>query len=121
MEHAGQQFAGDLVHVGDHQQQALRSGVGSGQRTGLQRAVHGTGGAGLALHLDDLHGLAEEVLTSAGGPLVDLLGHGAAGGDGVDCCYLTEHVGNVRSGAVTVTSHEFLVFCHCLTVWDLIF
>ncbi len=25
MEHAGQQFAGDFIHVGDHQQQALRA------------------------------------------------------------------------------------------------
>ena len=110
VEHAGQQFAGDLVHVGDHQQQTLRSGVGGGQSTGLQRAVHGAGGAGLALHLDDLHGLAEEVLTTAGGPLVDILGHRAGRGDGVDSCYLAEHVGYCRRSAVTVASHKFRVF-----------
>ena len=46
------QLAGDLVHVGDHQQQALRRGEGGGERAGLQRAVEGAGGAAFALHLD---------------------------------------------------------------------
>jgi hypothetical protein len=54
VEDGGRQFAGDLEHVGDHQQQALRRGEGGGQRPGLQRAVDRAGGAGLALHLDDL-------------------------------------------------------------------
>jgi hypothetical protein len=36
------QLARDLVHIGDHQQQALRGGEGGGQRAGLQRAVHGS-------------------------------------------------------------------------------
>ena len=116
VEHAGQQFAGDLVHIRDHQQQTLRSGVGGGQSTGLEGAVHGAGGTGLALHLDDLHGLAEEVLTTAGGPLVDILGHRAGGGDGVDSCYLAEHVGHMRRRAVTVTCHEFFFFNHCVNV-----
>ena len=68
VEHGGQQLAGDLVHVGDHQQQALGSGVGGGQGAGGQRAVHGAGSAGLRLHLDDLHGGAEDVLA---GPAAD--------------------------------------------------
>ena len=49
--HARGQLTSDLVHVRDHQQQALRGGEGGGQRTALQRAVQGTGGAALALHL----------------------------------------------------------------------
>ena len=114
VEHAGQQLAGNLVHIRDHQQQTLRSGVGGGQSTGLEATVHGTCGAGLALHLDDLHGLAEEVLTTAGGPLVDILGHRAGRGDGVDSCYLAEHVGNVCCSTVTVTCHKLFFFCHKL-------
>ena len=51
VEHGGQQLTGDLVHIGDHQQQTLGGGVGGGQSTGSQRAVDGTGGAGLGLHL----------------------------------------------------------------------
>jgi len=114
VEHAGQQFASDFVHIRDHQQQTLRSGVGGGQSTGLEGAVHGAGGTGLALHLDDLHGLAEEVFTTRSGPLVDILGHGAGRGDGVDSCYLAEHVRHMRRSAVTVTSHKFFFFCHKL-------
>ena len=51
VEHAGQQLAGDLVHVRDHQQQALRRRVGGGQSAGAEGAVDGTGSAGLRLHL----------------------------------------------------------------------
>ncbi len=77
VEHAGQLLSRDLVHVGDHQQQALRSGVGGGQSTGAQRAVDGAGGAGLGLHLDDLDLVAEDVLLAGCGPLVDKVGHRA--------------------------------------------
>ncbi len=62
IEHAGQLLSSDLVHVGDHQQQALRSGEGGGDSTGTQRAVHSAGSAGLGLHLDDLDLVAEDVL-----------------------------------------------------------
>lgn len=36
MEDGRQQFAGNLVHVGNHQQEALRRGVGGGEGTGLE-------------------------------------------------------------------------------------
>ncbi|OPZ60770.1 MAG: hypothetical protein BWY87_00264 [Deltaproteobacteria bacterium ADurb.Bin510] len=36
MQHAGQQFARDLVHVGNHQQQALRAGEAGSQGAGLE-------------------------------------------------------------------------------------
>ena len=45
------QLAGDLEHVGQHQQQALGRREGRRQRAGLQRAMHRAGGAALALHL----------------------------------------------------------------------
>ena len=48
----GSQFARNLVHVGDHQQQALAGGEGRRQRTGRQCAVASACGAGLRLHLD---------------------------------------------------------------------
>ena len=110
MEHGGQQLTGDLVHVGDHQQQALRGGVGGGQGTGVQRAVNGTGGTGLRLHLDDFHGGAEDVLLALGGPLVHIVGHGAGRRDGVDARYLGEGVADIRSSVVAV--HGFKFSCH---------
>ena len=79
----GQQLAGDLVHVGDHQQQALGCGVGGGQSARRQRAVDSAGGTGLRLHFDDLDGGAEDVFLALGRPLVHIVGHGAGRGGGV--------------------------------------
>ena len=47
------QFPGDLEHVGDHQEQALRRSECRRQRPGRQRSVNGSGGAPLRLHLHD--------------------------------------------------------------------
>ena len=69
VEHARQLLSSDLVHVGDHQQQTLGCGVSGGQSTCAQRAVHGTGSAGLGLHLNNLDLGAEDVLQTVGGPL----------------------------------------------------
>ena len=66
VEHAGQQLAGNLVHVGNHQQQALRGGESCGERTCLQRTVHGTGGTAFRLHFLYLHRVAKEVLATLG-------------------------------------------------------
>ena len=52
VENRRRQFAGDLVHVGNHQQQSLRGSESGGKRTGLQRAVNRARRAALALHLD---------------------------------------------------------------------
>ena len=66
VEHAGQQLTGDLIHIGDHQQQALRGRIGGGQSTGLQGAVDRTCGAALGLHLHHIHRLAEDILLPLG-------------------------------------------------------
>ena len=50
----GQQFAGDFVHVGDHQEQALRGGKRGAERADLQHPVQRAGGAGFGLHFDQL-------------------------------------------------------------------
>ena len=54
----------DLVHVGQHQQQTLRCGERGGQRSGLQRTVHGARRSALGLHLDHVGNRAPEVLVS---------------------------------------------------------
>ena len=107
VEHAGQQLAGDLVHIGDHQQQALRGRVGGGQRTGCQRTVDGTGSAGLRLHLAHLDGGAEDVLLTVGCPLVHIVCHGRRRGDGVDTRHFGKGVADIRSRVVTVHGLEF--------------
>ena len=102
MEDRGRQFAGDLIHVGDHQQQALGRGEGGGQSAGGQRAVHGTGGAGFGLHLRDADRLAEEVLAVMCGPLVRDFRHGGGRRDGVDGCHIAERIRNVADSSIAV-------------------
>ena len=112
VEHAGDELACNLVHVGDHEQQTLRRGECGGEGTGLQRAVHGTGSASLRLHLLHADGLTPEVLAATGSPLIDMLGHGRAGSDGIDGSHLREHVTDMRGSLVAITSDKFLFFSH---------
>ena len=111
VEDARQALARDLVHVRDHEQKTLRSRVGGGEGTSAQGAMHGTGGAGLGLHLDHVHGRAEDVLLTLSGPLVDMVGHGAGRRDGIDSRHLGVRVRNVRGGPVAVHRFE-LAICH---------
>ena len=67
---------GNLVHIGNHQQQTLRCGEGRTERTGLERTVERTRSTRFGLHLHDLHGLSEDILSSPCGPFVHILGHG---------------------------------------------
>ena len=113
VEHAGQQLAGDLVHVGDHQQQALRGRVGGGQCTGGQRAVHSTGRAGLGLHLHHLDGGAKDVLLTSGSPLVHQVCHGRGRGNRIDARHFGKRIADVCSRVVTV--HGLELSCHKLT------
>ena len=110
VEHAGQQLARDLVHVRDHQQQTLRSGVGRGQSTCVESAVDRAGSAGLSLHLLHLDGGAEDVLPAGSRPLVNIVGHGAGRGDGVDSGDFGECVGYMGGRVVAV--HCFEVSLH---------
>ena len=96
MQHAGQTLAGDAVLGGDHQHQALGGGEAGGQSTGLQCAV--TCAAGLA----------EDVLSSVGGPFVGFLRHGGRRGDGIDARYLGKGIGNIGGGFVAVTDFQEL-------------
>ena len=107
MEDAGQQFAGDLVHVGDHEQQALGSGVGAGQRTGSQHTVHGTGGAGFGLHFTHGHGLAHQVLATLGSHFVHDFAHDGRRGNGVNGSRVRQSVGNIRGGVIAVHGFHF--------------
>ena len=111
VEHAGQQLAGDLVHVGDHQQQTLRSGERRGERTALQRSVHGACGSGFGLHFNDFNGFTEDIFTALSGPLVHELGHRRRRRDGIDGCDFREHISHMGRSVVTITSDKFL-FCH---------
>ena len=114
VEHAGEQFACDLVHVGDHEQQTLGSGVGRGQRASLQGTVDRTGCTGFGLHLDHLDLLTEDVLTAFGRPFVHHFCHGGAGRDREDTGDFGKCVRYVRRRGISVHyveffSHSFLL------------
>ena len=110
MEDSGKEFASDLVHVGDHQQKSLRSGVGGGQRAGCQRAVHGTGSTGFRLHLGYLNSGAENVLKALSRPLIDVVSHGAGRGNRVNARYFGKRVANMSRSVVAV--HGLHFSCH---------
>ena len=76
VEDTRQQFAGNLVHIRDHQQQALGSRIRRGERTGLQRTVYSPGRTAFGLHFDDFDSLAEHVFDTLGRPFIDMFSHG---------------------------------------------
>ncbi len=92
----------DLVHIRDHQKKTLRSCKCSGDSTGSKGTVNGTCGAGFGLHLGNLNGVAEDVLASFRGPLVDRVGHRAGRCDGVDTCDFGESVCYMSRSGISI-------------------
>ena len=103
------QLTGNAVHGGDHQHHALAGRVAGAKAAAVQRAVHGGDCAGLALHLDQLDRLAEDVLHAAGCPCINMVCHRAGGGDGIDGCNFGKRIRCVCGCLITV--HCFL-FSH---------
>ncbi len=101
------ELAGDLEHVRDHQQEALRRRECRGERAGLQRTVDGPGGASLALHLGDGGDSPPEILSSLGRPFVGPLPHVGRRRDRVDRDDFVHFVCNVGGGFVTVDSDHW--------------
>ena len=99
-------FARDLVHVGDHQQQALRRGEGRGQGSGLERAMDRSGGAAFALHFDHVGHGAPDVGHSFRRPLVRPFAHVRRRRDGINGDDFIEAVGDIRDGLVAVHGLE---------------
>ena len=107
VEDGGGQLAGDLVHVGDHQQQSLAAGEGRGQRAGLQRTMDGSGGATLGLQFGHQRHGAPDVLFTGGALDVGYFPHDGGGGDRVDGDDFVGGVGDVRGGGVAVDGYHF--------------
>ena len=120
MDHGGGQLAGDLVHVREHQQKALAGGEGRGECACGQGSMDGSGGAALALHLDDVWDDSPEVGPPPMRPCVRQLTHWRGGGDRIDGDHLAEQVGNPCGRLVPVDRcvHGRRVGTHGSIVFD---
>ncbi len=84
VKHGREQLAGELVHIGDHQEQALAGGERGGERAGLRRAMHRARRAAFALHLDDRRHSAPDVRLALRRPLIGPFAHGRGRRDGIN-------------------------------------
>ena len=107
VEHAGEQFARNLVHIRNHKEQALRRRIRHGKRARAERAVYRARGARLGLHFRKAEFLSEHIGSARRGPFVRNFRHGRGGGYRVDSRDFRKGVGNVAGGGVTVDSQFF--------------
>ena len=110
VDNARQQLAGHLVHVRDHQEQALRSGVGGGKSTSRQRTVNCTSSAGLRLHLRYAYFTAEKILSAGSSILIGLISHNGRRRDRIDRSNVGKRIRNMRGGVVAI--HGLHFSCH---------
>jgi hypothetical protein len=102
------QLAGDLEHVRDHQQQALRGRERRRQGALLQRAVQRACGAGLGLHLHNIGNDAPEVRAACRRPIVAVLAHRRRGRDRVQRDDLAQRVCHPSRGLVPIDTTPFV-------------
>ena len=102
VEDGRRQFAGDLVHIGDHQQEPLGGSEGRAEGTGGQRAVQRTGDTGLGLHLGDDRNGVPDVLLLDGRFRIRFGSHRRGRRDGVDGDDFAGGIGDMGTGLVAV-------------------
>jgi len=102
IENGGQHFAGDLVHVGKHEHQALRGCESGGESTRGKRTVHGSRGPGFGLHFDHIDGGAVDVFASIGGPGIGKLSHPGGGSNRIDGSHFGKRVCDMRGRGVSI-------------------
>ena len=98
-------FAGDFVHIRDHQEQALRRCKSCSQRTGLESTVASTCGTCFGLHFLHIRNNAPKVLLFSSRPRIGPFTHRRRRGNRVDNADFIHAVSN-RSGRF-VTIHHF--------------
>ena len=104
MDDAGGELTRDLVHVGDHQQEALRGRERAGEHAALHRAVHRAGGTALGLHLDHLGHLTPDVRQARDGPFVGELGHRRRRRDRIDGEDIADAIGDRGDSFVSINA-----------------
>ncbi len=110
------QLARDLVHVRDHQEQALRRREGRREGARLQRAVNRAGSAAFRLHLGHRRDGAPDVLLAFRRPLIRPFAHVGRRRDGVDGDDLVRPVGDRGDGLIAVDRDART--CHMMAFSD---
>src|ERR1700733_777296 len=104
VENCRRQLTGDLVHIRNHQQQALRRSKGGGECASLQCAMDGAGCTTLALHFDYGGDRAPNVGLVGGRPLVRPLAHSRRRCNGIDCYYFVNLMSYIGGSFISVES-----------------
>ena len=102
------QFAGDLVHVGNHQQQTLRCRKRRRQRPRLQGAMDGAGSAAFRLQFDNLGNAAPDVGLALCRPLVGQFAHAGRRSDRVNRDHFGNAKGNRGNGLIAVDGQHLV-------------
>ena len=110
MEHARELLGCNLVHVRDHQKQALGSGVRCSQSACRQRTVDNTRCAAFGLHFAHFNRGAENVFLALSCPLINVIGHRARRRNRVNACNFRERIGDICCRIVAI--HGFKFSCH---------
>ena len=113
MEDRRRQFTGDLVHVGDHQQQALRCRKGRRQRTGLQCAMDSAGGPPFGLQFDDAGNASPDIRLALRRPFVGQLPHAGGRGDRVNGDHFRNAVSHVGDSFIAVDGQHIVHVRSC--------
>ena len=112
MKRRGRKLSRNLVHVRNHEQQALGRGERSRQRASLQRAVNSPGSTAFALHLHYVGHRSPDVLDSLRRPLVRPFAHVGRRGDGIDGNHFVNPVGDVCDRLVCIHGLELALHSH---------
>jgi len=89
MEHRRSKFPGNLVHIGNHQEQALRGGKSGTHSACDKRPVNRARGPRFRLHLDHLGNSPPNIFSTLGGKLIRHFPHRAGRGNRVYRDYFT--------------------------------
>ncbi len=123
MKHYRKQLAGDLEHVGNHQQQPLRCSECRGKRSCRSCPMRGASRTQLALHLLHLQRCTPHIEPAFHRPLVGSLAHRSDRGYGIYGGNLTKGVCHIRGGGASVGDHlaacRDIVFIGISHVWGI--
>ena len=106
VKHHGHQFSGNLVHVGDHQQQPLGGRKGGGKCPRGETPVNSAGSTGFRLHLRHIQHLAEDILASVGCPLITIFAHGAGRRNGIDGRHIAHGVSHMGRRLISLDGFD---------------